>query len=69
MDPHHAVVQLAAVAIPLPPHASGVVSALGDARLVHHADRRGMGMIFGDDLLAAVVQFLFIPLVGFHEAL
>ena len=69
MHSHHAVVHLAPVAIPLPRNTHRVVPALGDRRLVHHADRVGVGVVFGDDLLATVVEFLLIPLDGFEETL
>ena len=69
MHSHHAVVDLAPVAIPLPRDTHGIVPALGNRRLVHHADRVGVGMVFGHDLLATVVKFLLIPLDGFEEPL
>jgi hypothetical protein len=69
MHSHHTIVYLAAVAIPLPRDADRVVAALGNPGLVHHADRVGMSVIFGHDLLAAVVEFFFIPLDGFEETL
>jgi hypothetical protein len=69
MHSHHAVVHLAPVAVPLPRDARGVVAALGDPGLVHHADRVRVTMIFGHNLLATVVEFLFIPLDGFEKTL
>ena len=69
MYPHHAVVDLAPVAIPLPPDTHRIVPALGDGGFVHHADRVGVGVVFGNDLLATVVEFLLIPLDGFEETL
>jgi hypothetical protein len=69
MHSHHAIVHLAPVAIPLPPDTHRVVPTLGDRGLVHHADRVGVGVVLGDDLLTAVVEFLFIPLDGFEETL
>jgi hypothetical protein len=69
MHPDHAVIHFAPVAIPLPRDAHRVVPTLGDRGLVHHADRRGMTVILGHQLLATVVEFLFIPLDGFEETL
>jgi hypothetical protein len=69
MHSHHAVVHLAPVAVPLPPHAHGVATALARPGLVHHADRLRVSMIFGHDLLAVVVESLFIPLDRFEETL
>jgi hypothetical protein len=53
----------------LPPDAHRVVTALGDPGLVHHADRVGVSVIVGHDLLAAVVELLFIPLDRFQKTL
>ena len=69
MHPHHAVVHLAAAAVPLPSHTHRVVTALGDPRLVHHADRFRMSVVLGQDLLATIVKSFFIPLDGFEETL
>ena len=69
MHSHHTVIHLAAVAVPLAPHAHRVVPALGDRGFVHHADRVGVRMVLGHDLLATVVEFFFIPLDGFEETL
>ncbi len=69
MHSHHAVIHFALVTIPLPSHAHRVVAALGNPRLVHHADRVRMSVIFSHDLLTAVVEFFFIPLDGFEETL
>jgi hypothetical protein len=69
MHSHHTVIHLAPVAVPLPRNADRVVAALGNPGLVHDADRVGMRVIFGHDLLAAVVEFFFIPLDGFEETL
>jgi hypothetical protein len=69
MHSHHAIVHLAPVAIPLPPDAHRVVPALGDGGLIHHADRVGVSMVLGHDLLATVVQFFLIPLDGFEQTL
>jgi hypothetical protein len=69
MHPHDAVVHLTPVTVPLPSHTRGLVPALGDPRLVHHADRFRMSMVLGQDLLATVVESFFIPLDGFEETL
>ncbi len=69
MHPHDAVVHLAPVTVPLPSHPHGVVAALGNTRLVHHADRLQVSMVSGQDLLATVVESFFIPLDGFEETL
>jgi len=53
----------------LPRDAHRVVPALGDPRLVHHADRLRVGVLVGHDLLASVEEFLFIPLDGFEKTL
>jgi hypothetical protein len=69
MHSHHAVVHLASVAVPLPRDAHRVVAALGNAGLVHRADRVRMAMILGHDLLTTVVELFFIPLDGFQKTL
>ena len=69
MNAHHAVVDLAAVAVVLPARAHRLLAALGRARLVDAADGLGMGLLLGDDLLAAVAEFFFIPLDRFEKAL
>jgi len=69
MHSHHAVVHLAAVAVVLPTRTHGFAATLGDAGLVHAPDGLGMRVLAGHDLLAAVTQFLFIPLDRFQKAL
>jgi hypothetical protein len=69
MHSHHAVIQLAPVAVPLPRDAHRVVAALGNPGLIHYADRVRVSVIFAHDLLAAVVELFFIPLDGFEETL
>jgi hypothetical protein len=69
MHAHHTVVHLAAVPIPLPTDAHGVVATLGRAGLVHTTNGLGMGMISGDDLLAPVSELFFVPLDRFEEPL
>lgn len=62
MNPHNTVVDLPPVAVPLAGNAHGRLAALGRARLVHATDGLGVGMLLGDDLLAPISEFLFIPL-------
>lgn len=69
MHPHHAIIHLSPIAVPLPPHAHGVVAALDDPGFIHHADRLRVAMISGHHLLTASVEFLLIPLDGFEETL
>ncbi len=69
MNTHHAIVDLASVAVVLPTHADGFFAALGRARFIHAADRFGMCMLAGDDLLAAVAKLFFIPLDRFEKTL
>jgi hypothetical protein len=69
MHSHHAVVDLAAVAVVLPSHADGLAAAFGGAGFVHAADGLGMRMVASHDLLTAVSQFLFLPTDRFQEAL
>ena len=69
MHPHHAIVHLAPVAVPLPPDPHRIVPTLGDRGLIYHADRVGVSVVLSHDLLAAVVEFFFIPLDGFEETL
>lgn len=69
MYSHYAVVHLPPVAIPLPPDPHGLVATLADPRLVHHADRLGVSVVLGHDLLASIPQFFFIPLDRFEKTL
>jgi hypothetical protein len=62
MYPHDAVVHFSRVAAVLSAHSDGFGATLGNPRLIHHADRLGMSMISGHNLLATVAEFLFIPL-------
>jgi hypothetical protein len=66
---HHAVVDLAPVAVPLPCYADRLFAALGHSRLVHHADRLGMSVLGGHDLLTSIPHFLLIPLDRFEKTL
>lgn len=69
MNPHHAVVDLPPIAVVLPTDAHGLFAALGRARFIHAANRVGVRMVGGDDLLAPVSKFFFIPLDRFEKAL
>jgi len=69
MNRHHAVVDLAPVAIPLPTDPHRLFATLGCSRLVHATDGLGVGMLCGNDLLAPISEFLFIPLNRFEKAL
>lgn len=69
MHSHHAVIDLSAVAIVLPPHAHGLAAAFGNAGLIHATNSLGMRVVASHDLLTAVSQFLFIPADRFQEAL
>jgi len=66
---HNRVVDLPAIAVPLAGNSHGRLAAFGRARLVHATDRFGVGVHLGNDLLASVSQFLFIPLDRFQKAL
>jgi hypothetical protein len=69
MDSHHAVVDLAPAAVPLPRDTNRVAAAFGNAGFIHHADGVRMRMALGHNLLATVMEFLFIPLDVFQESL
>jgi len=69
MNSDHAIVDLAPIAVPLPGNAHGMFAALGRARLVHTTDGLGMGMVPGNDPLAAITQFFFIPFNRFEKSL
>jgi len=69
MHSHHTVVDLASVAVVLPRGPDGFLAALGDAGLVHAPDGFARGVLLSHDLLAAVAQFLFIPLDRFKKTL
>jgi len=66
---HDGTVDLPAVAVPLAGNSHGRLAAFGRARLVHATDRFAVGVLSGNDLLASVSQFLFIPLDRFQKAL
>ena len=69
MNCDHTVVDLPPVAVPLATGSHGLVAALGRARLVQATDRLRVGVLGGNDLLAPISQFLFIPLNRFQKAL
>lgn len=69
MDAHHAVVDLAAIAVVLPRGADRFLAALGDAGLVYAADGLDMCVVPRHDLLAAISQLLFIPLDRLEKSL
>ena len=69
VNAHHTIVDLPTVAVVLSTDAHGMPTALGRARLVHVADRFGVGMILDDDLLTAVSELFFIPLDRFEKSL
>ena len=69
MNPHNTVVDLPTVAIVLPAHAHRIFAAFRRARLVDTADRLGVGVVFGHDLLTSISQLVFIPLDQFEKAL
>lgn len=62
MHTDDAVVDLAPAAQPLPRGADGLVAALGRPRFIDAADRLGVGMVAGDQALAAVANSALIPL-------
>lgn len=69
MDSDHTVVHLSPVAVPLPTDSHRFFATLGSARFVHATNGLGMGVVLGDDLLAAISEFFFIPLDRFEESL
>ena len=69
MHAHHAVVNLAATAQPLPRGPRCVWAALGDTRFVDGSDGLDMRMVLRHDLLTAITQQLLIPLDRFEKTL
>jgi len=69
MNGDRTVVDLPPVPIPLAIDAHRLWTALRRAGLVHATDGLVMGVVFRDDLLAAIPEFLFIPLDRFEKAL
>jgi hypothetical protein len=64
-----AVLDLAAVAVVLPLHAGRVPAAFGRSRLIDQAQRLGVGMLGGHQLLAAVAEPFFVPADRFEKPL
>lgn len=64
-----AVLDLAAVAVVLTLHAGRVRAAFGRSRLIDQAQRLGVRMLGGHQLLAAVAEPLFVPADGFEKSL
>lgn len=64
-----AVLDLAAVAVVLPLHAGRVPAAFGRSRLIDHAQRLGVRMLGGHQLLAAIAEPLFVPADRFEKTL
>ena len=69
MNAHNTIVDFPTVAIPLATGTHGLFAALGGAGLVHATDGLGVGMLLGNNLLAAVSELLFIPLDRFEKTL
>ena len=69
MNGNRTVIDLTTVPIPLAIDAHRLLAALRRAGLVHATDGLVMGMVFRDDLLAAALEFLFIPLDRFEKTL
>lgn len=69
MDRHDRIVDLAAIAVPLPRDADGFLSALCRSRFVDETDRFVMRIIASDQLLASVSQHLLVPFDRFEESL
>jgi hypothetical protein len=64
-----AVLDLAAVAVVLTLHTRGLTAALGSAGFIDHADRRGVRVFAGHQLLAAVAEPLLVPGDGLQKTL
>ncbi len=62
MHPNDAVLDLAATAQPLPRSADRVLTALGRPRFINAADRFGVVVFAGHQLLALVAHRLLLPL-------
>jgi hypothetical protein len=68
-DVDHGVFDLPPIAVVLSLGADGVRATLGDSRLVDQANRFGIGVLRGDQLLAAIDHALLVPLDAFQESL
>ena len=64
-----AVLDFAAVAVVLTLHAGRVRAAFGRSRLIDHAQRLGVRMLGGHQLLAAVAEEFFVPPDRFEKSL
>jgi hypothetical protein len=69
MHSHHTVIDLAAVAIVLPTRAHRFAATLTDTGFVHAPDGLSMRVLARHKLLAALSQFIFIPLDRFQKPL
>jgi hypothetical protein len=64
-----AVLDLAAVAVVLTLDAGRLGATLGRSRFIDHAQRLGVGVLGGHQLLAAVAKPLFVPADRFEKSL
>jgi hypothetical protein len=64
-----AVLDLAAVAVVLTFYPRRLPAAFGRSRLIDHAQRLGVRMLGGHQLLAAITQPFFVPPDGFEKTL
>nr|WP_143393421.1 hypothetical protein [Fimbriiglobus ruber] len=69
MNPDHSVLDLATTSQPLSRYADGVMTALGGSRFINAANRFGMRMFVGDELLAAVAKSGAVPPDRFEQTL
>lgn len=69
MNSDNTVFHFAATSQPLPRHADGVIAALGCSRFINAPDRLGVGVILGDEPLAAIANAGSIPLDRFQQTL
>jgi len=69
MHSYDAVLHFASTAAPLPLDAHRVRTAFGHGRLIDDANRFGIRVLVGYDLLAALAQTFFVPLDGFEKSL
>ena len=64
-----AVFDFAAVAVVLTLDAASVVATLGRAGFVDRADRLGMGMLGGNEMLTSIANSPFVPSDRFEQSL
>jgi hypothetical protein len=69
VNPDHPVLHFAATSQPLSRRADGVMAALGGSRFINAANRLGVGVIVGDDSLAAVAKTGLVPMDRFQQTL